>query len=128
MELQLQLDKLKQENNDLKKQIHETSIEIQYLIEQDIDCPSDCSKLKEKENKLLLEENQELKKQLEEINDFINKANFANIEQLMLDYCAKAEEQEDFIEYLEKMWEETQDIWYVKILNKYKEIIGEKDE
>ena len=51
-------------------------------------------------------ENQELKKQLEE----------------------KENQQKEFIEWLEKMWEETQDIWYIKILNKYKEIIGGKDE
>ena len=95
-------------------------------------------------------ENQELKKQLEEINNFINKANFANIEQLMLDYCAKTEEQKEFIEYLEneiKRYRKTlserptNDLEYnnykvtdvaleqIKIvLSKYKEIIGVKDE
>lgn len=36
-------------------------------------------------------ENQKLKKQLEEINYFISKAGFVNIQQLMLDYCAKVE-------------------------------------
>ena len=35
-------------------------------------------------------------------------------------------QQKEFIEYLEKMWKETQDIWYIKILQKYKEIIGDK--
>ena len=88
-------------------------------------------------------ENQELKKQLEEINNFINKANFANIEQLMLDYCAKTEEQKEFIDWLEneiencKYGEENyadgDDMSYYnenelrkEILSKYKEIIGEK--
>ena len=35
-------------------------------------------------------------------------------------------QQKEFIELLEKMWKETQDIWYIKILQKYKEIIGDK--
>ena len=89
-------------------------------------------------------ENQELKKQLEEINNFINKANFANIEQLMLDYCAKTEEQKGFIDWLEneiencKYGEENyadgDDMTYhnenelrKEILSKYKEIIGGND-
>ena len=36
-------------------------------------------------------------------------------------------QQKEFIEFLEKMWKETQDIWYIKILQKYKEIIGDKE-
>lgn len=89
-------------------------------------------------------ENQELKKQLEEINDFINKANFANIEQLMLDYCAKTEEQKEFIDWLEKEIENCKygeenyadgdDMTYhnenelrKEILSKYKEIVGDKE-
>ena len=91
--------------------------------------------------KNLQQENKELKKQLEEINNFINKANFANIEQLMLDYCAKTEEQKEFIDWLEneiencKYGEENyadgDDMSYhnenelrIEILSKYKEIIG----
>ena len=35
------------ENQELKKQLHEASIEMQEMIEQDIECPSNCSKLKE---------------------------------------------------------------------------------
>ena len=90
-------------------------------------------------------ENKELRKQLEEINNFINKANFANIEQLMLDYCAKTEEQKVFIDWLEneiencKYGEENyadgDDMSYYnenelrkEILSKYKEIIGGKYE
>ena len=89
-------------------------------------------------------ENQELKKQLEEINNFINKAKFVNIEQLMLDYCAKTEEQKEFIDWLEneiencKYGEENyadgDDMTYhnenelrKEILSKYKEIIGDKE-
>ena len=93
--------------------------------------------------KNLQQENQELKKQLEEINDFINKANFANIEQLMLDYCAKTEEQKEFIQYLEDYIEvlksqqenvngldilEEETLFILEeTLEKYKEIIGDKE-
>ena len=36
-----------------------------------------------------------------------------------------ATQQKEFIEYLEDNWNTTQDIWYIKILQKYKEIIGD---
>ena len=63
-----------------------------------------CQKSREKLEDFdkLQQENQELKKQLEEINNFISKAGFVNIQQLMLDYCAKIEQQKEFIEYLEE--------------------------
>lgn len=32
--------------------------------------------------------------------------------------------QKEFIEWLEENWKTTQDIWYIKILNKYRSIIG----
>ena len=51
-------------------------------------------------------ENQELKKQLE----------------------AKNIQQKEFIDLLEGMYFETDDNWWFAILNKYKEIIGGKDE
>lgn len=35
-----------------------------------------------------------------------------------------ATQQKEFIKYLEDNYKETQDIWYIKILQKYKEIIG----
>lgn len=41
------VDRLQQENQELKKQLHEASIEMQEMIDQDIECPSNCSKLKE---------------------------------------------------------------------------------
>ena len=98
----------------------------------------------------LKRENQELKKQLEEINDFISKAGFVNIQQLMLDYCAKIEQQKEFIECLENEINEINeqiknyDIWHelgtdinflilkkqfnIEILSKYKEIVGGSNE
>lgn len=36
--------------------------------------------------------------------------------------------QKEFIVFLERNWETTQDIWYIKILNKYLEIIGVENE
>lgn len=103
----------------------------------------------------LQQENQELKEQLEEINNFINKASFVNIEQLMLDYCAKVEQQKEFIEWLEqsakkytsnlrvnvfdeygnriaqyinaKVYEITPEDVVKEVLLKYKEIIGCKE-
>lgn len=43
-------EQLQQENQQLKKQLHEASLEIQHLIEQDIDCPSNCNKLRKLKN------------------------------------------------------------------------------
>lgn len=47
------------------------------------------------------EENQELKKQLEEINKMIEKCGFVNIEQVALNYCGFLVQQKEFIKYLE---------------------------
>lgn len=73
------------------------------------------------------EEAKELKKQLEEYKDKINwYENFEvnkTIDKLRLKHNAQ---QKEFIKYLEDNYKETQDIWYIKILQKYKEIIGDK--
>lgn len=44
---------LQKENEELKRQLHDASIQIQELIEKDIWCPSNCEKLKklQQENK-----------------------------------------------------------------------------
>ena len=44
------LERTAKENQELKKQLHKSSLEIQHLIEQDIDCPSNCSKLRKLRN------------------------------------------------------------------------------
>lgn len=49
----------------------------------------------------LIKENQELKKQVEEINKMIEKCGFVNIEQVMLNYCGLLSQQKEFISYLE---------------------------
>lgn len=42
-----------------------------------------------------------------------------------MDYQGQSKE---FINFLEDNWKQTQDIWYIKILQKYEEIIGVSDE
>lgn len=110
-------EQLQQENQELKKQLKIKHDGFMSSIDEKCE---------------LAKENEKLKKQLEEINNFINKANFANIEQLMLDYCAKTEEQKKFIEYLEKKmnnkaenaFEDGLRWGFQSALSKYKEIIG----
>lgn len=73
----------------------------------------------------LINKNQELKKQLEENKDKINwYENFEinkTIDKLRIKHN---NQQKEFIKFLEYNYKETQDIWYIKILQKYKEIIG----
>ena len=120
------LPKLQQENRELKKQLHESSIETQHLIEKDIECPSNCSKLKEL-NKSLKASRRVAKHHLNRELDLEN-------------------QQKEFIEWLEKEIKETREKWgnaltneslldvamtvaaYEEILSKYKEIIGGLDE
>lgn len=63
-----QLDK---ENQELKKQLHDASIQIQELIEKDIWCPSNCEKLEklEQENKQLKDNWNKLKEWLKEYEE-----------------------------------------------------------
>lgn len=107
------------ENKELKKQLHDASIQIQELIERDIWCPSNCDKLKElrkqycertdcsgrignsKKVEELQRENKKIQKQLEETNKTIEKCGFVNIEQVMLSYCGLITQQKEFIEWLE---------------------------
>lgn len=89
------------------------------------------------------EENQELKKQLEEINKMIEKCGFVNIEQVMLNYCGLLSQKKEFIKFLEDEIKELQKIKETEldydilkdvipqllickeILQKYKRIIGD---
>lgn len=43
----LDLDGLLKENQELKKQLHEASLTIQEMTERDIECPSNCEKLRQ---------------------------------------------------------------------------------
>lgn len=83
------------------------------------------------------EEHRELKKQLDEINNFIKKSGFVNIEQVMLNYCGLLGQQKEFIKYLqeeinvqiqeESIGCEITNKRYIleEILQKYKSIIGD---
>ena len=80
----------------------------------------------------LLKEIKELKKQLENKNPL--EGIFAQVnDDMLLRNCGAMQseineyktQQKEFIKYLEDNWKQTQDIWYIKILQKYKEIIGE---
>ena len=123
-----------EEHEILKKQLHEASLTIQEMTEQDIECPSNCDKLRK------------LKKQLEEVNNFIKKCGFTNIQQVALNYCGLLTQQKEFIKYLEDeiskqkndifanaLTSEDIDLYIMKIklqeleeiLRKCKEIIGD---
>ena len=88
------------------------------------------------------EEANELKKQLEELKS----TNKVLSEELTKDKILKQDclttccgipigdipklinQQKEFMKWLEDNWNTTQDIWFVKILQKYKEIVEEKHE
>lgn len=85
-----------------------------------------CELLGEAFVKDLLKENQELKRQLKEAKrscDFVELNEM--VENLEKENKKLKKQQKEFMTFLEDNWKETQDIWYIKILNKYKEIIGE---
>ena len=85
------------------------------------------------------EEVKELKKQVEEYENELEKADsitqsciFNGKKESEISYrkCLNMLEkhnnqQKEFINFLEDNYKETQDIWYIKVLQKYKEIIGE---
>ena len=62
------LDLLIKENQQLKKQLHDASIQIQELIEKDIWCPSNCEKLEK-----LQQENKQLKEIFDKVIDKLGK-------------------------------------------------------
>lgn len=80
---------------------------------------------------MLLEENQELKKQVEELDKklFFTK-NELDMRQKSIDN--KLNQQKEFIKYLENMLDDENDIFSVvrvkDVLQKYKEIIGGRNE
>lgn len=95
------------ENQELKKQLHKSSLEIQHLIEQDIDCPSNCDKLRR------------MKEQQKEFIEWLEKEiqrqeNYAVSLGLTIDYGI-AEYTSGKIDALKES------------LSKYKEIVGYKE-
>lgn len=117
----LDLDGLLKENQELKKQLHEASLTIQEMTERDIECPSNCEKLRQ------------LKKQLEDKEDYINKLQTTKDKLDKWDY-ENTMQQKEFIRYLKEKEKQFDMIGdpinsgaCCGILNKYKEIIGGKD-
>lgn len=78
-------------------------------------------------NQALLKENQELKKRVEtyEIEGY---KQYEELNKMSFDIRKYKIQQKEFINFLEDNWKQTQDIWYIKILQKYKEITGENKE
>lgn len=74
-------------------------------------------------------QNQELKKQIEYC--YCNRTDCSSRikDSKVYDSLVQKTEmqQKEFINFLEDNWKQTQDIWYIKILQKYREIIGEAE-
>ena len=74
-------------------------------------------------------EKNKLKKQLEEYKEQVNKGLYNTCLPYTTGYNKaikdKETQQKEFIKFLEDNYKETQDIWYIKILQKYKSIIGD---
>lgn len=99
-------EKVKDENEKLKEEITNLSKDVDMWNAKYND---------------MFDENRMLKKQVEEYK----RLGFKHLN----DKCNKLEnQQKEFMEWLEENWKTTQDIWYIKILNKYKEIIGVSNE
>ena len=122
--LEKQVEDLQKENQELKKQLHEASIEIQHLIEQDIDCPSSCNKL------------EELKEQLE-ASRRVSKHHLNRELDLENQQKEFIEWLEDYIDTLKTESDSVEGLgiceYYTllaleEVLSKYKETIGVKDE
>lgn len=102
-----QLDK---ENEELKKQLHDASIQIQELIEKDIWCPSNCEKLEklQQENKQLKDNWNKLKENL--IND--------------INYWQEQEKEWAKLGFIKFGGEANSKIIFKKVLDKMQELQG----
>lgn len=127
---------LKERNNKLQEQYRLRDIRCIHLEYENEMLKGDFEAQHELTKKYA-KENQELKKQLEEINKMIEKCGFVNIEQVMLNYCGLLTQQKEFIDYLTSyidllsnnpdLIEENQKDILEEISSKYKEIIGGKE-
>lgn len=99
---------------------------VQQLPEDDIKTIENYIKALEEENEKLkqaerntYETSQEMLSELTKQNEFLmkreNKLQVLEIKE------------KEFIKWLELNWKETQDIWFVKIINKYEKLIGGKE-
>ena len=136
-----------EEHKRLKKQLHEASLTIQEMVEQNIWCPSSCDKLEK-----LLKENKDLKKQLEVSNELFIAAQGAltkmklrdevngwrkeyqdTYKDVRIEIKEYKAQQKEFIKWLEEKEKRFDMIGdpinsgaCCGILQKYKEIIGDK--
>ena len=110
-----------------------------YLIPKDV--------FKELFNEMVnwREEAKELKKQLEVSNELVAQGTLTEMKlrdennrlrkeyqdtykDVRIEIKEYKTQQKEFINFLEDNYKETQDIWYIKILQKYRSIIGVSDE
>lgn len=114
-----QLDK---ENEELKKQLHDASIQIQELIEKDIWCPSNCEKLEK-----LQQENKQLKEIIKE-NTILVKDEYGDYQECNikpLEMKQKYEKLKDNWNKLKEVIRKKQDYYrYVKD-NRYRKFLSE---
>lgn len=99
------IEGLEKENQELKKQLHKSGLEIQHLIEQNIDCPSNCNKLRrlKEQQKDFIEWLENLIGQNETIIEVSKYGLPKECSKLLIDF-------------------------YKSILSKYKEVVGGIDE
>lgn len=102
-EMARQVIELKEENQELKKQLHEASLQIQSLIEEDMTCPSTCSKLRKLRN--------QQKEFIEWLEDKIK-------------YWEEQEQEWIKMGFMKVGGDANNKIIFRKILEKYKEIVG----
>lgn len=100
---------------------------VQQLPEDDIKTIENYIKTLEEENEKLkqaerntYETSQEMLAELTKQNEFLMKRE-NKLQVLEM-------KEEEFIKWLELNWKETQDIWFVKIINKHKEIMEKQEE
>ena len=132
-EMARQITKLKEENQELKQQLHESSLEMQRLIEQDRECPSNCSKLKELNKSLKasrrvskhhLNRELDLENQQKEFIEWLEERIKATEDKLTKYNELVIQGKETDTEYYLSIIDERELDTYEKVLSKYKEIIG----
>ena len=108
---------LEKENQELKQQLHESSLEIQHLIEQDIECPSNCSKLKEL-NKSLKASRRVSKHHLNRELDLEKQ------QKEFIEWLEQNIENEEYCYLAQNPGERCRKDVFEEVLSKYKEIVG----
>ena len=105
-----------EEHRELKKQLHEASLTIQEMVEQDIECPSNCEKLRKIKKQLevaeqqyndLIEEKENLQEQLLisalQLEDLkLSRRDYTQENVLKMKMTKLETQQKEFINYLQK--------------------------